>query len=68
MPEPKDTAISMSNPQKTNKPTRIYRYVIGIAVAVILFYIIVYLCFAWEGVIPVGIDLTKGDWLSFFGT
>lgn len=68
MPEPKETAIPMLNSQKTKKPARKYRYIIGIVVAVILFYIIVYLCFAWEGVIPVGIDLIKGDWLAFFGT
>lgn len=60
--------MPMSKPKKKNKLECKYWYIIGIAAAIVLFYVIVYLCFAWEGVIPAGINLTKGDWLAFFGT
>lgn len=35
---------------------------------IVLFYILIYLCFVGEGFIPTGSNLTKGDWLAFFGT
>lgn len=39
-----------------------------LASVIVLFYVLIYLCFVGEGFIPTGCNLTKGDWLAFFGT
>lgn len=39
-----------------------------LASVIVLFYVLIYLCFVGEGFIPTGSNLTKGDWLAFFGT
>ena len=40
--------------------------IITVAASAVI-YIIVYLAFRWNGILPTGIDLEKSDWLSFLG-
>ena len=40
--------------------------IITVAASVVI-YIIVYLAFRWNGILPAGTDLEKSDWLSFLG-
>jgi len=42
-------------------------WIIGSLVIMTIGYIIVYLCFRWDGFLYVGIDLEKSDWLAFLG-
>lgn len=42
-------------------------YFIVFFLVVIAAYVIIYLCFRGEGIIPAGNDLGKNDWLMFFG-
>lgn len=42
-------------------------WILGSFAVMIAGYIIVYLCFRWNGFLYVGIDLEKSDWLSFLG-
>ena len=45
-----------------------YRWwIIGSALALIIGYVIIYLCFFSNGLIPAGVNLDKKDWLSFLG-
>lgn len=52
------------------KNTNISRYisiVVGLAVVLVVCYVLVYLCFKDNSGIPAGDDLEKRDWLSFLG-
>lgn len=60
----------MANSKKKNTMHKISYKRAGIVLTIvfIVVYVLVYIFFVGEGFIPVGGNLTKGDWLSFFGT
>lgn len=60
----------MANSKMKNKMQKIsYKHVgIVLTIVFIVAYVLVYVFFVGKGFIPVGENLTKGDWLSFFGT
>lgn len=60
----------MANSKMKNKMQKIsYKHVgIVLTIVFIVAYVLVYVFFVGKGIIPVGENLTKGDWLSFFGT
>lgn len=60
----------MDSKGKRSKEKKSNYWAKGLVLAsiIILFYVLIYLCFVGEGIIPTGNNLTKGDWLAFFGT
>lgn len=59
----------MVNSKKKNSVGKInYKHIGLVLLIIIVFYVLIYLCFKGEGFIPAGSNLTKGDWLAFFGT
>ena len=56
---------------KKNKKTKVSKYitvVLCLIAALIIAYVIIYLCFKGNGILTAGINLEKHDWLSFLGT
>jgi hypothetical protein len=60
----------MSKEKKKVKKSFVGKYkwwFIGAGIALILIYVIIYLCFRGNGFLSTGIDLEKKDWLAFLG-
>lgn len=69
----KKTKVHDGNKKKTVSRSALFTqkykwWILGTFFALIIVYVLIYLCFLGNGLIPPGAELRKEDWLSFFGT